>query len=198
MNKLPAGSIIVTASLSDAFLSSCFIGALHLYSSEVVLLHVQSRIWDAGSLLHVWYLQTETQMKCQHRFIRVLCRPLVAGRSITTYVFILSCEMEEDGDLPKPLVKLRRTPSDTPRPASTPPVIAASGVQDEDDEEKIIAELEVRRSVTWSRCVVVNVSCRCGNVSVALTQDISEDACKRFPAKGRPPRPPLHLRVPGH
>ncbi|XP_074518779.1 SRC kinase signaling inhibitor 1-like isoform X1 [Halichoeres trimaculatus] len=51
-------------------------------------------------------------------------------------------KMEEDGDLPKTLVKLRRTPSDTPRPASTPPVIAASAIQDEDDEEKIIAELE--------------------------------------------------------
>lgn len=53
-------------------------------------------------------------------------------------------KMEEDCDLPKTLVKLRRTPSDTPRPASTPPVIAASAIQDEDDEEKIIAELEVR------------------------------------------------------
>ncbi|XP_051795767.1 SRC kinase signaling inhibitor 1-like isoform X2 [Acanthochromis polyacanthus] len=53
-----------------------------------------------------------------------------------------SLKMEEDGDLPKTLVKLRRTPSDTPRPASTPPVIAASAIQDEDDEEKIIAELE--------------------------------------------------------
>uniref|UniRef100_A0A096M0R1 SRC kinase signaling inhibitor 1 n=1 Tax=Poecilia formosa TaxID=48698 RepID=A0A096M0R1_POEFO len=51
-------------------------------------------------------------------------------------------EIEEDGDLPKTLVKLRRTPSDTPRPASTPPVIAASAIQDEDDEEKIFAELE--------------------------------------------------------
>uniref|UniRef100_A0A096M6S8 SRC kinase signaling inhibitor 1 n=1 Tax=Poecilia formosa TaxID=48698 RepID=A0A096M6S8_POEFO len=50
--------------------------------------------------------------------------------------------IEEDGDLPKTLVKLRRTPSDTPRPASTPPVIAASAIQDEDDEEKIFAELE--------------------------------------------------------
>ncbi|KAM7381150.1 hypothetical protein PAMA_012134 [Pampus argenteus] len=57
-------------------------------------------------------------------------------------VFILSFQMEEDGDMPKTLVKLRRTPSDTPRPASTPPVIAASAIQDEDDEEKIIAELE--------------------------------------------------------
>lgn len=52
--------------------------------------------------------------------------------------------MEEDGDMAKTLVKLRRTPSDTPRPASTPPVIAASAIQDNDnDEEKIMAELEV-------------------------------------------------------
>ncbi|MEQ2167508.1 hypothetical protein GOODEAATRI_004882, partial [Goodea atripinnis] len=51
--------------------------------------------------------------------------------------------IEEDGDMPKTLVKLRRTPSDTPRPASTPPVIAASAIQDEDDEEKILAELEI-------------------------------------------------------
>ncbi|XP_053727486.1 SRC kinase signaling inhibitor 1-like isoform X2 [Synchiropus splendidus] len=49
---------------------------------------------------------------------------------------------EEDGEAPKTLVKLRRPSSDTPRPASTPPVIAASAIQDEDDEEKIIAELE--------------------------------------------------------
>ena len=51
--------------------------------------------------------------------------------------------------MPKTLVKLRRTPSDTPRPASTPPVIAASAIQDEDDEEKIIAELEVRSLIYW-------------------------------------------------
>lgn len=53
--------------------------------------------------------------------------------------------MEEDGDLPKTLVKLRKITSDSPRPASTPPTIAASGAQDEDDEEKIMAELEVRK-----------------------------------------------------
>lgn len=55
--------------------------------------------------------------------------------------------MEDDTELPKTLVKLRRTPSDTPRPASTPPVIAASAIQDEDEEENIIAELEVGSGV---------------------------------------------------
>uniref|UniRef100_A0A4W5QEA8 SRC kinase signaling inhibitor 1 n=1 Tax=Hucho hucho TaxID=62062 RepID=A0A4W5QEA8_9TELE len=49
----------------------------------------------------------------------------------------------EDGEAPKTLVKLRRTPSDTPRPASTPPVIAASAIKDEDHDERIIADLEV-------------------------------------------------------
>ncbi|KAF0025862.1 hypothetical protein F2P81_022743 [Scophthalmus maximus] len=58
-------------------------------------------------------------------------------------------QMEDDGDMPMTLVKLRRTPSDTPRPASTPPVIAASAIQDEDDEEKIIAELEFQTAYSF-------------------------------------------------
>ena len=49
----------------------------------------------------------------------------------------------EEADTQKPHVKLRRTVSEAPRPASTPPVIAASGVKEDNDEEKIIAELEV-------------------------------------------------------
>uniref|UniRef100_A0A3Q3LTU7 SRC kinase signaling inhibitor 1 n=1 Tax=Labrus bergylta TaxID=56723 RepID=A0A3Q3LTU7_9LABR len=69
---------------------------------------------------------------------------LTTNRTGDVIVTNKSLKMEEDGDLPKTLVKLRRTPSDTPRPASTPPVIAASGIQDDDDEERIIAELEVR------------------------------------------------------
>uniref|UniRef100_A0A7N6AKK3 Actin interacting protein 3-like C-terminal domain-containing protein n=1 Tax=Anabas testudineus TaxID=64144 RepID=A0A7N6AKK3_ANATE len=68
---------------------------------------------------------------------------LTTNRTGEVIVTSKNMKMEEDGDLPKTLVKLRRTPSDTPRPASTPPVIAASAIQDEDDEEKIIAELEV-------------------------------------------------------
>ncbi|CAM9135640.1 unnamed protein product, partial [Lampetra planeri] len=68
---------------------------------------------------------------------------LTTNRTGEVVVTNKSARVEEDGDLPKSLVKLRRTPSDAPRPASTPPVIAASAIQDEDDEEKIIAELEV-------------------------------------------------------
>lgn len=45
-------------------------------------------------------------------------------------------------------VKLRRpSTSDGPRPSSTPPVIAASGMkEDEDEDEKIMAELEVKNN----------------------------------------------------
>lgn len=48
-----------------------------------------------------------------------------------------------------PPVKLRRpSTSDGPRPSSTPPVIAASGMkEDEDEEEKIMAELEVKKKM---------------------------------------------------
>ncbi|XP_038830889.1 SRC kinase signaling inhibitor 1-like [Salvelinus namaycush] len=64
------------------------------------------------------------------------CRP-------TLFCFYKKLE-PEDGEAPKTLVKLRRTPSDTPRPTSTPPVIAASAIKDEDDEKRIIAELEIK------------------------------------------------------
>ncbi|XP_061077364.1 SRC kinase signaling inhibitor 1-like [Conger conger] len=52
----------------------------------------------------------------------------------------------EETETQKPHVKLRRTVSEAPRPASTPPVIAASGVKEDNDEEKIIAELETGNS----------------------------------------------------
>uniref|UniRef100_A0A8C2BAL3 SRC kinase signaling inhibitor 1 n=1 Tax=Cyprinus carpio TaxID=7962 RepID=A0A8C2BAL3_CYPCA len=57
-------------------------------------------------------------------------------------------ENREDAEIPTqsqtPPVKLRRpSTSDGPRPSSTPPVIAASGMkEDEDEDEKIMAELE--------------------------------------------------------
>ncbi|XP_041433915.1 SRC kinase signaling inhibitor 1 isoform X2 [Xenopus laevis] len=48
----------------------------------------------------------------------------------------------EELETQKPQVKLRRTVSEVVRPASTPPIIA-SGIKDDDDEDRIIAELEV-------------------------------------------------------
>ncbi|NXU42089.1 SRCN1 inhibitor, partial [Drymodes brunneopygia] len=55
--------------------------------------------------------------------------------------FMKKAESEEL-ESPKPQVKLRRTVSEVVRPASTPPIIA-SAIKDDDDEDRIIAELEV-------------------------------------------------------
>uniref|UniRef100_A0A673A7C3 SRC kinase signaling inhibitor 1 n=1 Tax=Sphaeramia orbicularis TaxID=375764 RepID=A0A673A7C3_9TELE len=61
--------------------------------------------------------------------------PLIPGKSIK------KTESEEtEGQ--KPHVKLRRTVSENPRPASTPPTLA-SGDKEEREEDKIAAELEV-------------------------------------------------------
>lgn len=53
----------------------------------------------------------------------------------------------EELEVQKPQVKLRRAVSEVVRPASTPPIMA-SAIKDEDDEERIIAELEVGHGVT--------------------------------------------------
>ncbi|KAM7081908.1 LOW QUALITY PROTEIN: SRC kinase signaling inhibitor 1 [Ciconia maguari] len=61
--------------------------------------------------------------------------------------FMKKAESEEL-ETQKPQVKLRRTVSEVVRPASTPPIIA-SAIKDDDDEDRIIAELEVfQRSST--------------------------------------------------
>lgn len=65
----------------------------------------------------------------------------------------------EELETQKPQVKLRRTVSEVVRPASTPPIIA-SAIKDDDDEDRIIAELEVSvaggaagaRLAGWGRC----------------------------------------------
>ncbi|XP_058476633.1 SRC kinase signaling inhibitor 1-like isoform X7 [Solea solea] len=77
---------------------------------------------------------------------------LTTNRTGEVIVTTKNLKMEEDVEIPKTLVKLRRTPCDTPRPASTPPVIAASAIQDEDEEEKIIAELEVFQRMPVKEC----------------------------------------------
>ncbi|XP_071327682.1 SRC kinase signaling inhibitor 1 isoform X2 [Trachinotus anak] len=63
--------------------------------------------------------------------------PLIPGKSIKK-----SESEETEGQ--KPHVKLRRTVSENPRPASTPPTLA-SGDKEEAEEEKIAAELEGSR-----------------------------------------------------
>ncbi|XP_076000099.1 SRC kinase signaling inhibitor 1 isoform X2 [Genypterus blacodes] len=61
--------------------------------------------------------------------------PLIPGKSVK------KCDSEEtEGQ--KPHVKLRRTMSENPRPASTPPTLA-SGDKEDREEDKIAAELEL-------------------------------------------------------
>ncbi|XP_069381819.1 SRC kinase signaling inhibitor 1 isoform X5 [Paralichthys olivaceus] len=64
--------------------------------------------------------------------------PLIVGKSIKQ-----KSESEET-EAQKPHIKLRRTVSENPRPASTPPTLA-SGDKEEGEEEKIAAELEGSR-----------------------------------------------------
>ncbi|XP_029582775.1 SRC kinase signaling inhibitor 1-like [Salmo trutta] len=59
---------------------------------------------------------------------------LIPGKSMKSEV--------EEAEAQKPYVKLRRTVSENPRPASTPPTIA-SGDKEEGKEDKIAAELEL-------------------------------------------------------
>ncbi|XP_038134198.1 SRC kinase signaling inhibitor 1 isoform X13 [Cyprinodon tularosa] len=60
--------------------------------------------------------------------------PLIPGKSIKK-------SESEENDTQKPHTKLRRTMSENPRPASTPPTLA-SGEKEQGEEEKIAAELE--------------------------------------------------------
>ncbi|XP_071262172.1 SRC kinase signaling inhibitor 1-like isoform X2 [Salvelinus alpinus] len=62
---------------------------------------------------------------------------LIPGKSMKSEV--------EEAEAQKPYVKLRRTVSENPRPASTPPTIA-SGDKEEGEEDKIAAELELSRA----------------------------------------------------
>ncbi|XP_051969539.1 SRC kinase signaling inhibitor 1-like isoform X1 [Xyrauchen texanus] len=69
-----------------------------------------------------------------------------SGDVITISKSLKKTENKEDADVPTqsqtPPIKLRR-PSTSDGPSSTPPVIAASGMkEDEDEDEKIMAELE--------------------------------------------------------
>lgn len=76
---------------------------------------------------------------------------VVGGQSLVlTEAWALQKAESEELEVQKPQVKLRRTVSEVARPASTPPIMA-SAIKDEDDEDRIIAELEVGQGHTWPR-----------------------------------------------
>lgn len=67
---------------------------------------------------------------------------------VLTGAWALQKAESEELEVQKPQVKLRRTVSEVARPASTPPIMA-SAIKDEDDEDRIIAELEVGQGHAW-------------------------------------------------
>ncbi|XP_055008695.1 SRC kinase signaling inhibitor 1 [Boleophthalmus pectinirostris] len=76
--------------------------------------------------------------------------PLVPGKPIKK-------SESEENDGPKPHIKLRRTASENPRPASTPPTLA-SGEREEREEDKTAAELEGRRMSAVPQIVLTECS----------------------------------------
>ncbi|XP_044300437.1 SRC kinase signaling inhibitor 1 [Varanus komodoensis] len=87
--------------------------------------------------------------------------------------FMKKAESEEL-ETQKPQVKLRRTVSEVARPASTPPIIA-SAIKDEDDEDRIIAELESGSGVSIPAMKMVNPASR-----LKQTQQGSPDKSKHI------------------
>uniref|UniRef100_A0A4W5R671 SRC kinase signaling inhibitor 1 n=1 Tax=Hucho hucho TaxID=62062 RepID=A0A4W5R671_9TELE len=87
----------------------------------------------------------------------------------------------EEAEAQKPHVKLRRTVSENPRPASTPPTIA-SGDKEEGEEDKIAAELEAQSMalpgpsfspvprIVLTECVSVSLS-----PSEGFVRDLTQD-----------------------
>ncbi|XP_062386933.1 SRC kinase signaling inhibitor 1 [Sardina pilchardus] len=67
-----------------------------------------------------------------------------SGEPITSEKSLKKCE-SEDCDMPKPMVKLRKSLSEVPRPASTPPTTGAQ--REGADDERNHADMEVPRIV---------------------------------------------------
>ncbi|KAG5280002.1 hypothetical protein AALO_G00083860 [Alosa alosa] len=67
-----------------------------------------------------------------------------SGEPITSEKSLKKCE-SEDSDMPKPMVKLRKSLSEVPRPASTPPTTGAQ--REGADDERNHADMEVPRIV---------------------------------------------------
>uniref|UniRef100_A0A3B3Z871 Actin interacting protein 3-like C-terminal domain-containing protein n=1 Tax=Periophthalmus magnuspinnatus TaxID=409849 RepID=A0A3B3Z871_9GOBI len=76
--------------------------------------------------------------------------PLVPGKPVKK-------SESEENDGPKLHIKLRRTASENPRPASTPPTLA-SGEREDREEDKTAAELEVPHSSAFKQSSKVSVT----------------------------------------
>lgn len=79
--------------------------------------------------------------------MKVVCAELIVLSVLRLRTFFLHLRPQksesEEAEAQKLHVKLRRTVSENPRPASTPPTLA-SGDKEDREEDKIAAELEVK------------------------------------------------------
>uniref|UniRef100_A0A8C9SI48 SRC kinase signaling inhibitor 1 n=1 Tax=Scleropages formosus TaxID=113540 RepID=A0A8C9SI48_SCLFO len=101
--------------------------------------------------------------------------PCLSGEAVSNSKGMKKSESEEV-EVQKPHVKLRRTVSEAPRPASTPPAIS-SGSKDE-DEEKVVGEPEVWiwcAEVCWLQKKMEQNPCPSEKVSEPMVQQFPED-----------------------
>uniref|UniRef100_A0A3B4V0A2 SRC kinase signaling inhibitor 1 n=1 Tax=Seriola dumerili TaxID=41447 RepID=A0A3B4V0A2_SERDU len=101
--------------------------------------------------------------------------PLIPGKSIKK-----SESEETEGQ--KPHVKLRRTVSENPRPASTPPTLA-SGDKEEGEEEKIAAELEGSRLSPVPHIVLTECLPASPTASEDPVRDLANDSVEESPSR---------------
>ncbi|KAG7243530.1 hypothetical protein INR49_011086, partial [Caranx melampygus] len=101
--------------------------------------------------------------------------PLIPGKSIKK-----SESEETEGQ--KPHVKLRRTVSENPRPASTPPTLA-SGDKEEGEEEKIAAELEGSRLSPVPQIVLTECLPSSPAASEDPVRDLANNSVEESPSR---------------
>uniref|UniRef100_A0A672FVP0 SRC kinase signaling inhibitor 1 n=1 Tax=Salarias fasciatus TaxID=181472 RepID=A0A672FVP0_SALFA len=101
--------------------------------------------------------------------------PLIPGKSIKK-------SESEETDVQKPHVKLRRTVSENPRPASTPPTLASDQKEDR-DEDKISTESEERHLSPVP--YIVLTECSPGFASEDPVEGLANDAEEESPSRNR-------------
>uniref|UniRef100_A0A3P8TKG6 SRC kinase signaling inhibitor 1 n=1 Tax=Amphiprion percula TaxID=161767 RepID=A0A3P8TKG6_AMPPE len=101
--------------------------------------------------------------------------PLIPGKSIKK-----SESEETEGQ--KPHIKLRRTMSENPRPASTPPTLA-SGDKEELEEERIAAQLEGRHLSPVPHIVLTDCSPASPTFSEDPVRDLANEPLEESPSR---------------
>uniref|UniRef100_A0AAQ6IKP5 Actin interacting protein 3-like C-terminal domain-containing protein n=1 Tax=Anabas testudineus TaxID=64144 RepID=A0AAQ6IKP5_ANATE len=103
--------------------------------------------------------------------------PLIPGKNIKK-------SESEETEVQKPHVKLRRTVSENPRPASTPPTLAP-GDKEEREDEKIAAELEEKNLSPVPHIVLTECLPASSTGSEVLVKDLANESIEDRPSQDR-------------